>query len=380
MTSEYEIYAEFTLGFRHRPALPLTHVLEPVELDESLMPGATVAGRFRNGRPGSVIWVPRGVPQPARLYPDLLGFEAHVFLTPGAAEFDAEEALERVYRAAVLACLEHESFGDTNWRTGIACLRRLAQKGALSEEERSFQLALERLELFGLRCRVSDERHSVSLVELRRCPRIYLVSDVNEWAYLETVRASGAICLSHHRTVESLLDLLGLPWEGDGALEDAALGNARIVNSKLREKALRARFSSGMWSGERLAFPVDGNQLLVFDFGSKKVRGPSPSGEVLEIPFDDLVHANVDERELMGENKVHRWFFLHLSNGEADLIYNEHMREYYEYSRALRDMEAQQDLATSVIHAVPAALGMEPRLARPDLVSKKSLFELTGRR
>ena len=373
-----EIYAEFTLGFQLRPALPITHVFEPIPLDDSLMPGVTVVGRLVYARPAEVVWVERGVPQAAREYEHLPGFQAYVFLTPKADDPDWEEALEKVYRAAVLACSRHEAFGAINSETAQACLCRLAAQASLSEEDRQFQAALEQAELFDLYDPCPDKPWSVSLNALREGPSIYLVDRHLERRYLALVRESGAICLSQTSLVESVLRAYGLTWEREDELEDTALGDHRIVNSKLRKKALAVDFASGRWRGRRLEFPVYGREPLVLDFEHSLVSGPLAEKGSASFSFASLSRADVDEHEVMGDLKVHRYFYLHLSDSVQSLLFVQRMKEYYERSPALRETESRQDLATSVLHSIPAALGVEPRLARKDLVSPRTLRGLTS--
>ena len=188
--------------------------------------------------------------------------------------------------------------------------------------------------------------------------------------------AKGAVCLNGHSIVEGVLQAYGVSWRKDSALEDLALKDERIVSSALREAALTTSFSQACWIGERLEIPVRGHPPLVLDFAACSLQGPLEGGREARLAFDRLTKVDIDEWEVMGDTKTHRFFYLHLSDGIVSLVYVEQMREYFERHSKSHLLDAQHKLATSVIHAIPAALGVTPRLARPDLVSDKPLRAL----
>jgi hypothetical protein len=217
-------------------------------------------------------------------------------------------------------------------------------------------------------------------LSLRRAKRagtnLFLLDGYPDRAVVSRGLAMGAVCLKGHSIVEGVLRAYGLTWQDDGALEDLVLGNQRIVSSALRKTALDVGFSAGVWKGQRLEFPIHGRRPLVLDFELRLVRGPVGEEGQVELAFDCLRTADIDHQRVMGDTKNHDFYYLHLSDGEASMVYTMRTKEYFEHCNGLADMYESQDLAVRVIHAIPAALGVRPRLACPNSVPASSLREL----
>lgn len=374
-----EIPCTFTLGLEHRPNVPVSHVFPPVVLDPRLWPGATVCGRLVYAHRARVTWIRRGVPSLLEGDQDLIGLEAHVFLPSGEEIEDCRVNLLRVYRAAVLECLLHEPIGSLNAQTAQANLLLLKRKTSLDREEREFQQLLEQAPTFTARDEGGDAPTRLSIHQARAAAQsesLFLLGGFLERDLMSRALAKGAVCLKAHSIVEGVLEAYGLSWQDDGALEDMALGSERIVSSRLRKAALELSFLAARWSGGAVVIPVHGQAPLTFDFENKTVSGPRKHDGPATLEFARLLRADIDIWEVMGDTKTHTFAYLHLSDGHTSLVYVEHAREFFERHSDTHRLEAEQRHAMRILHAIPAALGVTPRLARPALASAQPLRAL----
>lgn len=338
------LYADFHLGLSLRPNLPLEHAFEPVVLDEALLPGGTVVGRLAFARPGKVHWVVRGVVGPVQNCPDLPGFDAHLFVAempdrPGGI-------LRRVYQAAVLGCLADEVHAMSNLQTAQAWLAQL-------QGPSEFRAALEQAPLF--EDHTGYRRHS--LEELRQC-RVYLLPIYFDRELLSRQRPDDTRLLRHTPQVAAVFSAYGLEWAGLEQFEDDVAGNERIVPLALREQAIEVSFGSPQTGQGRIEYPIYNSRPLVIDCVRRVISGPHRGGYA-ELPFDSLVRADLDEKEVEGDLKVHRYYYVWISDGQTDLVYYQRMKEYYE--GGLHELEAQQSKATHQIFALPGLLGAPSR-------------------
>lgn len=338
------LYADFHLGLGRRPNLPLEHAFEPVALDDELLPGGTVVGRLAFARPGKVHWVVRGVVGSPLTCPDLPGFEAHLFVTEMPDR--PRGLLKRIYQAAVLGCLADPVHALTNPQTAQAYL-------AQGPERSDFQAALERAPLF----EDHTGRNRYSLEELAG-HKIYLLPIYVDRELLSRQRPANTRLLRYSPEVVAVFQAYGLEWTGLDQFEEDVAGNEWIVPLALREQAIEVSFGSPRESKGRLEYPIYNSRPLVVDQRRRVICGPHRGGYA-ELPFDSLVRADLDEKEVEGDLKVHRYYYLWISDGRTDLVYYQRMKEYYE--GGLHELEAEQSRATRNIFALPGLLGAPSR-------------------